>query len=46
MKILDNSDKHLLPLIPQIILDKLDKAVDELKFIAGGSFGRVYKAAR
>ena len=44
MKILDNSDKHLLPLIPQIVLDKLDKAVDELKFIGGGSFGRVYKA--
>ena len=44
MKILDNSDKHLLPLIPQIILDKLGKAVDELKFIGGGSFGRVYKA--
>ena len=44
MKILDNSDKHLLPLIPQLILDKLGKAVDELKFIGGGSFGRVYKA--
>ena len=44
MKILDNSDKHLLPLIPQIVLDKLGKAVDELKFIGGGSFGRVYKA--
>ena len=44
MKILDNSDKHLLPLIPKIVLDKLDKAVDELKFIGGGSFGRVYKA--
>mgnify|MGYP003303502979 CR=1 FL=1 len=44
MKILDNSDKHLLPLIPQIVLDKLDKAIDELKFIGGGSFGRVYKA--
>ena len=44
MKILDNSDKRLLPLIPQIVLDKLDKAVDELNFIGGGSFGRVYKA--
>ena len=44
MKILDNSDKHLLPLIPQIVLNKLGKAVDELKFIGGGSFGRVYKA--
>ena len=44
MKLLDNSDKHLLPLIPEIVLDKLDKAVDELNFIGGGSFGRVYKA--
>ena len=44
MKLLDNSDKHLLPLIPQIVLDKLGKATDELKFIGGGSFGRVYKA--
>lgn len=44
MKILDNGDKHLLPLIPQIVLDKLEKAVDEIIFIGGGSFGRVYKA--
>lgn len=44
MKLLDNSDKHLLPLIPEIILDKIGKAVDELNFIGGGSFGRVYKA--
>lgn len=44
MKLLDNSDKHLLPLIPQIVLDKLGKATDELNFIGGGSFGRVYKA--
>ncbi len=44
MKILDNGDKHLLPLIPQIVLDKLGKAVDEINFIGGGSFGRVYKA--
>ena len=44
MKILNNDDKHLLPLIPEIVLDKLGKAVDELNFIGGGSFGRVYKA--
>lgn len=44
MKLLDNSDKHLLPLIPQLVLDKLGKAVDSLNFIGGGSFGRVYKA--
>ena len=44
MKILDNSDKHLLPLLPQIIFEKLNKNIDKLKFIGGGSFGRVYKA--
>ena len=44
MKLLDNSDKYLLPLIPVVVLDKLGKAVDELNFIGGGSFGRVYKA--
>ena len=43
MKILDNGDKHLLPLIPQIVLDKSGKKVDKIKFIGGGSFGRVYK---
>ncbi|MBO5066034.1 MAG: phosphotransferase [Clostridia bacterium] len=44
MKILDNSDKHLLPFLPEIISKKLNKNVDKLKFIGGGSFGRVYKA--
>ena len=44
MKILDNSDKHLLPLLPRIVNDKLGKTADNFKFIGGGSFGRVYKA--
>lgn len=44
MKILDNSDKHLLPFLPQIISEKLYKKADNIKFIGGGSFGRVYKA--
>ncbi|MBR3766616.1 MAG: fructosamine kinase family protein [Clostridia bacterium] len=44
MKILDNSDKHLLPLLPKIVFEKMGKKVDRLKFIGGGSFGRVYKA--
>ena len=44
MNILDNSDKRLLPLLPEIILDKLGKKVVKIKFIGGGSFGRVYKA--
>jgi len=44
MKILDNSDKHLLPILPEIVLKELGKNVDKFKFIGGGSFGRVYKA--
>lgn len=44
MNILDNSNKYLLPLLPQIISDKLGAETKELKFIGGGSFGRVYKA--
>ena len=44
MKILDNSDKYLMPVLPQIISEKLDKKSDNIKFIGGGSFGRVYKA--
>lgn len=45
MKILDNSDKHLLSVLPQIIFEKLNMKANKLKFIGGGSFGRVYKAA-
>lgn len=44
MKILDNSDKHLLPILPEIISKEMGKNADKLKFIGGGSFGRVYKA--
>ena len=44
MKILDNSDKRLLPVLPQIIFEKLNKKAEKLKFIGGGSYGRVYKA--
>lgn len=44
MKILDNSDKHLLPVLPKIIYKELNKNVEKIKFIGGGSFGRVYKA--
>lgn len=44
MKILDNSNKHLLPILPEIVSQKLGRKIDKLKFIGGGSFGRVFKA--
>lgn len=44
MKILDNSDKHILPILPKIISKELSKNADKFKFIGGGSFGRVYKS--
>lgn len=44
MKILDNSDKYLLPVMPGIVSEKLGKKADKFRFIGGGSFGRVYKA--
>lgn len=43
MKILDNSDKHLLSLLPDIIYKKLNKKAVKFKFIGGGSYGRVYR---
>lgn len=44
MKFLDNSDKHLLAILPGIITEKLNKEAIKIKFIGGGSYGRVYKA--
>ena len=43
MKILDNSDKHLQSILPRIIYEKLNKEAIKIKFIGGGSYGRVYK---
>lgn len=43
MKILDNSDKHLLSVLPDIIYQKLHKKAVTFRFIGGGSYGRVYK---
>lgn len=43
MKILDNSDKYLLSRLPIIVSEKLNEGIKEIKFIGGGSFGRVYK---
>ena len=44
MKILDNSDKYMLAVLPRIVSDKLGTDIKDIKFIGGGSFGRVYKA--
>lgn len=44
MKDLNNSDKYLLTLLPKIILEQTGKKAEKIKFIGGGSFGRVYKA--
>ena len=43
MKFLNNSDKHLMTILPDIILGKLNKKAVDFKFIGGGSQGRVYK---
>ena len=43
MKFLDNSDKHLSSILPNIISEKLNKKFESFKFIGGGSYGRVYK---
>ncbi len=43
MKILDNSEKHLLSILPNIVSEKLSQKVVRCKFIGGGSYGRVYK---
>lgn len=44
MKFLDNSNKHILPIIPELVFKNLNKKVTGIKFIGGGSYGRVYKA--
>ncbi|MBQ9913980.1 MAG: phosphotransferase [Clostridia bacterium] len=43
MKILDNSDKHLMSVLPAIISEKLNQKAVSFRFIGGGSYGRVYK---
>ncbi len=43
MKILDNGNKRILPIIPELVLKNLNKNVSNIKFIGGGSYGRVYK---
>ena len=43
MKFLDNSDRHLMSLLPGVISEKLGKKAESFRFIGGGSYGRVYK---
>lgn len=43
MRLLDNSDKHLMSVMPDVIFEKLNKRAADFKFIGGGSYGRVYK---
>ena len=43
MRLLDNSDKHLMSVLPDVIFEKLNKRAADFKFIGGGSYGRVYK---
>ena len=43
MKFLNNSDKHLMSVLPDIVFEKLNKNATSFKFIGGGSYGRVYK---
>lgn len=43
MKFLDNSNKHLMSVLPDIISEKLNKEANDFKFIGGGSYGKVYK---
>ncbi len=43
MNILDNGNNHMLLLIPRIVSEKLNKNAEKVKFIGGGSYGRVYK---
>ncbi len=44
MKILKSDNKYLLSVLPEIVSKKLNKKVVNLKYIGGGSFGRVYRA--
>ena len=43
MRLLNNSDKHLMSVLPDVIFEKLNKRATDFKFIGGGSYGRVYK---
>ncbi len=44
MKIMETDNKVLLALLPKIISDNLGRETTALKFIGGGSFGKVFRA--
>lgn len=44
MEILDLNNRELQKILPQIVIDNLGSDVMRLKFIGGGSFGKVFKA--
>ena len=44
MNILDNGNKKLMPVLPHIVKEKIGEDTVKLRFIGGGSFGRVFKA--
>ncbi len=43
MTFLDNSIKHVTSLIPGLVSEKIGKKAENVKFIGGGSYGKVYK---
>lgn len=43
MKFLDNGTAYISAVMPQIIYERLNKKVDKMEFIGGGSYGRVYR---
>ena len=43
MEILDIGNKYLLKVLPEIVSKELNETICDIKFIGGGSFGRVFK---
>ena len=43
MNKLNLSDKHIFLTVPDIVSEKLNQKVTSIKFVGGGSFGKVYK---
>ena len=43
MNKLNLSDKHIFLTVPNIVSEKLNQKVTSIKYVGGGSFGKVYK---